>query len=79
MSDDKEKPKETAKAKVVSGGKKKKKNKPTSVKYTKYTIDGDKVIRGKYCPRCGPGVFVMKAAGRNYCGRCHYTEFIKSA
>ena len=58
-------------------GKKAKKNKPTSKKYKFYKIEGDKIIREKYCPRCGPGVFLAKskAGDRLYCGRCHYTEF----
>ena len=58
-------------------GKKPKKNKPTSKKYTKYKIEGDKVTRERSCPRCGLGVFLMKAKDRLYCGRCHYTEFLK--
>jgi len=58
-------------------GKKKKKNKPTSKKYTKFKFEGDKVIRSKSCPRCGPGVFLMETKDRLYCGKCHYTEFIK--
>jgi ubiquitin-small subunit ribosomal protein S27Ae len=63
----------------MSEGKKTPKNKPTSKKYSKYTIEGDKIIRKeKTCPRCGPGVFLMKASNRSYCGRCHYTEFISS-
>jgi small subunit ribosomal protein S27Ae len=59
--------------------KEKKENRPVSKKYSKYKIDGDTVIRDKYCPRCGPGIFLMKTSTRNYCGRCHYTEFLKSA
>ena len=51
------------------------KNKPTSKKYKMYKIEGDKVVREKSCPRCGPGVFLMKAENRLYCGRCHLTEF----
>ena len=35
----------------------------------------NKIIREKTCPRCGPGVFLMKAKGREYCGKCHYTTF----
>ncbi len=58
-------------------GKKPHKNKPTSKKYKFYKIEGDKVIREKSCPRCGAGVFLMKAKDRLYCGKCHYTEFIK--
>ena len=58
-------------------GKKPHKNKPTSKKYKFYKIEGDKIIREKSCPRCGAGVFLMKAKDRLYCGKCHYTEFLK--
>jgi ubiquitin-small subunit ribosomal protein S27Ae len=64
-----------AKKKVVKKGKKSHKNKPTSKKYTKYKIEGDKITREKTCPRCGPGVFLMQAKDRVYCGKCHYSEF----
>ncbi len=56
-------------------GKKPHKNKPTSKKYSKYKIEGDKIVREKTCPRCGPGIFLMKAKDRVYCGKCHYGEF----
>jgi small subunit ribosomal protein S27Ae len=56
-------------------GKKPHKNKPTSKKYTKYHIDGNKITHEKFCPRCGPGVFLMNSQGRLYCGKCHYSEF----
>jgi small subunit ribosomal protein S27Ae len=59
-----------------SKGKKPHKNKPTSKKYKFYKIEGDKVVRERSCPRCGLGVFMMKANDRLYCGRCHLTEFI---
>ena len=61
--------------KIIKKGKKPHKNKPTSKKYTKYKIDGDKIKRERFCPRCGPGVFLMKSQGRFYCGKCHYAEF----
>lgn len=61
--------------KIVKKGKKPYKNKPTSKKYSKYKIDGDKITREKFCPRCGPGVFLMNAQRRLYCGKCHYSEF----
>jgi small subunit ribosomal protein S27Ae len=62
--------------KIVKKGKKPHKNKPTSKKYEKYKIEGDKIKRAlKFCPRCGPGVFLMSSNGRLYCGKCHYTEF----
>jgi len=61
--------------KSVKKGKKPHKNKATSKKYTKYKIEGDKIIRERNCPRCGPGIFLMKAKDRMYCGKCHYSEF----
>ena len=61
--------------KSVKKGKKPHKNKKTSKKYTKYKIEGDKVTRERNCPRCGPGIFLMNAKDRKYCGKCHYSEF----
>jgi len=62
--------------KIIKKGKKPHKNKPTSKKYKKYKIEGNKIVRNaKFCPRCGPGVFLMNSKGRQYCGKCHYTEF----
>ncbi len=61
--------------KVVKKGKKKHKNKKTSKKYAQYKIEGDSLTRGQFCLRCGPGVFLMKAKDRVYCGKCHYSEF----
>ena len=68
-----------AKKKVVKKGKKPHKNKPTSKKYMKYKIEGNKLTKQRTCPRCGPGVFLMVSEERLYCGKCHYTEFINSA
>ena len=61
--------------KVVKKGKKKKKNKPSSKRYKKYKINGDNIEAEKFCPRCGPGIFLMISQGRKYCGKCHYSEF----
>jgi len=58
-------------------GKKKHVNKPTSERWKKYRISGEKIERDKFCPRCGPGIFLMKADNRLYCGKCHYTSFDK--
>ncbi len=57
------------------GGKKESKERAPSKKWTKYKIEGGKVIRARSCPRCGPGIFLAVAKGRLYCGKCHYTEF----
>ncbi|MCR4327758.1 MAG: 30S ribosomal protein S27ae [Nanoarchaeota archaeon] len=40
-----------------------------------YKEDGGSLKKGRFCPRCGPGVFLMKAKERVYCGKCHYAEF----
>ncbi len=57
-------------------GKKPHKNKPTSKKYTKYKIEDNKITRERFCPRCGPGVFLMHAKDRVHCGKCAYSEFL---
>ena len=33
--------------------------------------------KGKFCIKCGPGVFMGKHKNRYTCGKCGYTEFIK--
>lgn len=59
-------------------GKKTHKNKPTSKKWGKYKIEGDKIIRNaKSCPRCGAGIFLANHKDRLACGKCKYTEFLK--
>ena len=67
------------KKKSAKKGKKRHKNKPTSKKYTKYKIQGDKVTRERSCSRCGPGDFLMNSQGRLYCGKCHYSEVMTKA
>ncbi|MDP1729311.1 MAG: 30S ribosomal protein S27ae [archaeon] len=61
---------------VKNKSKRKKTSHPTSKKYKFYAIEGDTVKRGKSCPRCGPGIFLMMAKDRVYCGKCHFTEFV---
>jgi len=58
-------------------GKKPHKNKPTSKKYAHYKISGDDVSRDKQCVKCGAGIFLAQHKDRMYCGKCHYTEFLK--
>jgi small subunit ribosomal protein S27Ae len=60
---------------VKNKSKRKRENRPTSKKYKFYTISGDTIKRAKSCPRCGPGIFLMVAKDRVYCGKCHWTEF----
>ena len=66
------------KKKIVKKGKKKHVNNPTSKKYSKYKIEGGKIKRElRFCPKCGPGIFLAHAENRVYCGKCHYTSFDK--
>ena len=58
-------------------GKKKHRNNPPSKRWKMYKIVDGKIVREKMCPRCGAGVFLMKAKDRLYCGKCHLTDFIK--
>ena len=52
--------------------------KRTSQKWKLYEVKGGKVIRkNKFCPRCGPGVFMADHGDRWSCGRCGYTEWKK--
>ncbi len=61
---------------VANKSKRKKSNHPTSRKYKMFSIEGGSIKRERACPRCGPGIFLMKAKDRLYCGKCHYTEFL---
>lgn len=56
------------------GKKKKPNNKASSKKYSKYSIEGDKVARKKTCPKCGPGIFLADHKTRLHCGKCGYVE-----
>jgi small subunit ribosomal protein S27Ae len=65
-------------AKVVKKGKRKRSNKKPSERWKKYTVSGDRTIRsGKFCPRCGQGIFLAESKNRLFCGKCHYVEFKK--
>ena len=57
--------------------KKKVKNKKPSERWKKYKVSGNKIERGKTCPKCGPAMFLGIHKDRLYCGSCHYTEFLK--
>ena len=34
----------------------------------------DGKVQGKWCPRCGPGVFLAQHKDRITCGKCGYSE-----
>ncbi len=49
-----------------------------SAKKNYYEAKGNKLERlKKYCPKCGPGVFMGEHKDRTSCGKCGYTEFKK--
>ena len=50
------------------------------IKRELYVLEDTKVARQRrFCPRCGPGVFLGEHKDRYACGRCGYTEFKKDA
>ncbi|HWQ63154.1 MULTISPECIES: 30S ribosomal protein S27ae [Methanospirillum] len=62
---------------MAAKGKKEK----TSVKRSAYfTVSGKTATPSRrYCPRCGPGVFMGEHKDRASCGKCGYTEFKNKA
>ena len=45
-----------------------------------YEVKGNQLVRKKkFCPKCGPGVFLAEHKDRVSCGNCGYTEFKKAA
>ena len=49
-----------------------------SAKKNYYEAKRNKLERlKKYCPKCGPGVFMGEHKDRTSCGKCGYTEFKK--
>jgi len=44
-------------------------------KSTNYEVsDGTVKRKSKFCPKCGPGVFMADHKDRYACGNCGYTE-----
>ncbi len=44
-------------------------------KSAKYDVSTGVLKRkGKFCPKCGPGVFMATHKDRNSCGTCGYME-----
>ena len=40
-----------------------------------YTVSGNSVTRkNKFCPKCGPGIFLASHKDRVVCGKCGYME-----
>ncbi len=63
------------KVRTREGGKRKRTDRPSSQKWKKYKIVGDKLEKGDFCPRCGEGVFMVDHGNRKSCGQCGYTVF----
>ncbi len=52
-----------------------KKEKSKKLKSEKYEINGTALKRkGKFCPKCGAGVFLAEHKDRRACGKCGYME-----
>jgi small subunit ribosomal protein S27Ae len=51
-----------------------KKKKTTSQKWKKYSVSQDKIVKKRFCPKCGPGIFLAEHSDRVSCGMCGYTE-----
>jgi len=44
--------------------------------YKYYEVKDGKIVRKRrFCPKCGPGVFLAEHKDRWTCGKCGYTEF----
>jgi len=56
--------------------KKTKKKQKKTKKGEQYTVNGSELKRkGKFCPKCGSGVFMAEHKDRHSCGTCAYTEW----
>ena len=43
-----------------------------------YTLSGEKISRkNRFCPKCGPGMFMGSHKDRAVCGCCGYVEYNK--
>ncbi len=51
------------------------KEKRIQKKYGAYELEGENLVRKrKFCPKCGPGVFLAEHSDRFSCGKCGYME-----
>jgi small subunit ribosomal protein S27Ae len=40
-----------------------------------YKVNGEKLERAsRFCPKCGPGIFMANHKDRYTCGQCNYME-----
>lgn len=48
---------------------------PSRSRISLYKVEGDKLTRSaKFCPKCGPGIFLATHKDRITCGKCGYME-----
>jgi len=55
--------------------KKTRKKHPNIKKGSKYDSKDSLKRKGKFCPKCGSGVFMAEHKNRYSCGKCSYTEW----
>ncbi len=61
--------------KVEKKGKKEKVKKEGKKLSALYDVSGEKISRkNRFCPKCGPGMFLGKHKDRVVCGKCSYVE-----
>lgn len=59
-------------------GKKSRKKHESKKKGLYYEAKENSLDRKKrYCPKCGPGIFLAEHSDRYSCGKCSYTEWKK--
>lgn len=62
-------------AKPAKGGKPKKAPGAARSRIQLYKIHGEKLERTtRFCPKCGPGIFMANHKDRFACGSCNYME-----
>ena len=67
-----------AKAQKERKGKKKHTKHAEKPRYQQYEIKGEETERkNRFCPKCGPGIFLAEHKDRLSCGKCSYTEWKK--
>lgn len=48
---------------------------PSRARYSLYKVEGESLKReSRFCPKCGPGVFMANHENRHTCGKCGYME-----
>lgn len=53
----------------------KEEKKPASKRSSCYEVSGSTLKRkNKFCPKCGPGIFMAAHKDRFQCGKCGYME-----